>query len=363
MSHAVNFLGVERQCERSHRHTRMAAWKVILGLAAVLWSGGPCLAQHSEVPVVVIRTLPGKSSQPASQPKRSAASSRRSRTVRARSSYRRPRAAVVASTPPRSSPRLGRTTPGATPTRDASAAKSPQARPRRLAVATGPSVRSRPATRQLKPRSERHEEPVERRSPQRQTRVAWSHQAGDGAIADRRREGRRSSLLAATRGRSPVSLNAEGYALLRRGRFADAEAPLRAAVRLRPNFGYALYNLGWSLLGQGKAREAVEPLRESAALQPGRWEPLQKLSEAYAQIGNEELSFETRARARDLRSGSDRRGRRTQLNLAPGGTQLAVRTLLGDAAWVGSTNRREDQYLQERQEFRLREESARTDGR
>lgn len=168
-------------------------------------------------------------------------------------------------------------------------------------------------------------------------------------------------MAAATGGRGAVQLNAQGFALLRRGRYADAESPLRAAVRLRPNYPYALYNLGCSLLGQGKAREAVDPLRESAALQPNRWEPLQKLAEAYAELGNRDMAFETRARARELRGNGDRRGRRTDSTPDIKGPQMAVHTMLGDDAWVGSTNRREDQYLQERQEWRLREATGAID--
>lgn len=151
----------------------------------------------------------------------------------------------------------------------------------------------------------------------------------------------------------PVALNAQGYALLKRGRFSEAETPLRAAVRLRPNYAYALYNLGWCLLEQGRVRDAIEPLRESAALQPDRWEPQQKLSEAYAQLGNHDLAFEARARARELRGSS--RGRRTQARPGHPATQVAVRMMLGDSAWVGSTDQREAQYLQERQEWRLKE--------
>jgi predicted Zn-dependent protease len=141
--------------------------------------------------------------------------------------------------------------------------------------------------------------------------------------------------------------------LLKRGRFSEAEAPLRTAVRLRPSYGYALYNLGWCLLEQSRAREAIEPLRESAALQPGRWEPQQKLSEAYVQLGNHDLAFEARARARELRGAT--RGRRAQVRPKGPATQVAVRMMVGDSAWVGSTDRREARYLQERQEWRLQE--------
>jgi tetratricopeptide (TPR) repeat protein len=178
-------------------------------------------------------------------------------------------------------------------------------------------------------------------------------------VTERKPVARREPNVASTGGRSARSLNAEGFALLRRGRYAEAEEPLRAAVRLKSDYAYALYNLGWSLLEQGKAREAIEPLRDAAALQPNRWEPLQKLSEAYSQIGNRDLAFEARAKAREIKG--DRRERRTRANPVRG-ARMAVRTMLGDAAWVGSTNRREDQYLQERQDFQLRQ-TAKADDR
>jgi tetratricopeptide (TPR) repeat protein len=159
-------------------------------------------------------------------------------------------------------------------------------------------------------------------------------------------------------GTSITALNSRAYGLLRRGRYAEAEPLLRQALRANPNYAYALYNLGWSLVGQGKGREAIEPLRESAALQPGRWEPQQRLSEAYEQIGNSVLAFEARARARELR------GSRRRALAIPGrqkvdrpGPRVAVRMQIGETAWVGSTDRREAEYLRARQEWRAEQQT------
>lgn len=332
------------------RHTTVAAsrvsnWKCIAGLLPLLiGSAGPCLAQGSEAPVVVIRTLPGKSAQPQANRKVTPRPAPRSRTAGVRSTYRRPK---IATEPAIRQPRLA----------DAGrATASSGSGPRR-------GVQKSVSTTHRRSRVAR----AERRSPivsasKRDTRTR-ERRLGSAPVAStsrtessmKRTETRSKRIAAAPSGSSATRLNAQGYALLRRGRYSDAESPLRAAVRLRPSYAYALYNLGCSLLGQGKAREAVDPLRESAALQPNRWEPLQKLAEAYAELGNRDMAFEARARARELRGSGDHRGRRTDSTSPVKGPQMAVHTMLGDNAWVGSTNRREDQYLQERQEWRFRE--------
>lgn len=110
----------------------------------------------------------------------------------------------------------------------------------------------------------------------------------------------------------PVSLNGRAYRLQKRGRHAEAEPLLRRAVELKPDYAYANYNLGWSLVEQGKALEALRPLRRSAAMQPGRWEPYQRLSEAYALIGEAE-----KAAAFALRAQSLRKGRRSAASTPP----------------------------------------------
>lgn len=107
-------------------------------------------------------------------------------------------------------------------------------------------------------------------------------------------------------GESPVSLNARAYRLQKRGRHATAEPLLRRALELKPHYPYAMYNLGWSLVAQGKAREALGPLHQTAALQPQRWEPYQRMSEAYAQLGLPEKAAAYAIKADALRKGHRR---------------------------------------------------------
>jgi Flp pilus assembly protein TadD len=101
--------------------------------------------------------------------------------------------------------------------------------------------------------------------------------------------------------RSAEALNAQGYRLLRQGRYRDAEPLLREAVRLKPGYAYAQYNLGWSLVAQGKAREALKPLHTTARQQPRRWEPQRRLAQAYQQLGESEKARAHSSRAQALR--------------------------------------------------------------
>jgi len=105
-----------------------------------------------------------------------------------------------------------------------------------------------------------------------------------------------------------ATLNSRAYQLQRQGRHREAEALLRQAVKRDPRHPYAQYNLGWSLVEQGKAREALDPLRRTASQQPGRWEPQERLAQAYRQLGDREKAAQAEARARALRSGRRARG-------------------------------------------------------
>jgi predicted Zn-dependent protease len=100
---------------------------------------------------------------------------------------------------------------------------------------------------------------------------------------------------------SAVALNARAYRLQRTGRHTEAEPLLREAVKRRPGYAYAQYNLGWSLVAQGKPREALGPLRRTAAQQPHRWEPQYRLGQAYEQLGEMEKARAAYARASALR--------------------------------------------------------------
>jgi hypothetical protein len=123
----------------------------------------------------------------------------------------------------------------------------------------------------------------------------------------RRRSTRRfaasSTETRVARREGPVTLNGRAYRLQRRGRHAEAEPLLRRALELNPDFSYALYNLGWSLVAQGRAREALEPLKRTVAMQPRRWEPYQRLSEAYSQLGEAEKAAAYARDASFLRTG------------------------------------------------------------
>jgi len=357
MAGAFGSVGIP-DCEHSIPIRRgLRSWFAAIG-AAVALTGSmvPCRAQGVDAPVVVIRTLPGNTPKQATKPKAAARSQQPS--VKTKSSSPALKEATSAPAPPRRRRRVVRTRPAIEPAPRVAEAR-PQPRSRHTPADDVSSVRSVQRTKRKRPAAEESDRRVAQDLSQPTGRSARRKRP---EAMDDRQSKRPEPPVTQTARRGARSLNAEGYALLRRGRYAEAEEPLRAAVRMKSNYGYALYNLGWSLLAQGKAREAIEPLRDAAALQPNRWEPLQKLSEAYSQIGNHDLAFEARAKARELRGDSDRRSPRTQVKPSRG-AQMAVRALLGDAAWVGSTNRREDQYLQERQEFRLRLETAQADQR
>ena len=123
---------------------------------------------------------------------------------------------------------------------------------------------------------------------------------------------RKASPSRSRAGESASTLNLRAYRLQRAGRHAEAEPLLRRALFLHPDYAYALYNLGWSLLEQGRPREALPFLQRTGALQPHRWEPQQRLSEAYAAVGNREASAIAAARAQRLRSGRPSRQSRTE---------------------------------------------------
>jgi serine/threonine-protein kinase len=72
-------------------------------------------------------------------------------------------------------------------------------------------------------------------------------------------------------------LNDEGYALINRGRYADAVPLLQRAVaalrrtgRADPYNAYANYNLGYALLQLGRCRAAIPPLKMANRLETAR---------------------------------------------------------------------------------------------
>lgn len=143
-----------------------------------------------------------------------------------------------------------------------------------------------------------------------------------------------------------AGLNAIGFRLIRQGRYAEAEPYLRRAVARDPNYAYAQYNLGWSLLAQGKASQALGPLQHSAAQQPERWEPQEKLAEAYRRLADEDRAAAASSRARHLR-----RHRQSGYAFPAVGVRsaqiLPIRSAVDSGSWRGSTDRKEERYLTE----------------
>jgi len=144
-------------------------------------------------------------------------------------------------------------------------------------------------------------------------------------------------------------LNSEAHRLQRQGRHQEAEPLLREALRKRPDYPYAEYNLGWSLVRQGKSRDAVLYLKKSSQAQPRRWEPLDKLADAYQQLGDRKKAEAARSRAQELK-GTPRRKKDHVGDRASGG-EPEVRSAVAPAAWQQSTDRREEAWFQERREL------------
>jgi len=71
-----------------------------------------------------------------------------------------------------------------------------------------------------------------------------------------------------------TKLNLEGYALIQKGDYQNAEAVLRQAVQTFPNqttapaYKFALYNLGHVLRRTGRPKEALGYLEKAAKLDP-----------------------------------------------------------------------------------------------
>ena len=61
-----------------------------------------------------------------------------------------------------------------------------------------------------------------------------------------------------------------GFALLKRGKHAEAEAACRRAIALQPDHAEAHRNLGLALLWQGKLEEAEAALRQALTLTRAR---------------------------------------------------------------------------------------------
>src|SRR5215204_908175 len=81
------------------------------------------------------------------------------------------------------------------------------------------------------------------------------------------------------------SLNARAETAIDAGRFAEAVEPLRQALKLKPDFADAHYNLGFALHSLGQSAEAVEPLRRATQLDPADADAPVYLGAALAKLG------------------------------------------------------------------------------
>lgn len=200
----------------------------------------------------------------------------------------------------------------------------------------GPGVQSRPRSTPTRARSR----VAATRSTYRRSKPAA---ASPKRVASKSRARMRSARAASTpRRETAESLNLRAYRLQKQGRHAEAEPLLREALRKRPEFPYAQYNLGWSLVSQGKPGEAILYLKKTSRAQPDRYEPLDKLAEAYERLGKKSDAERARAKAKALRKS---RGKER----AAGGERAKV--AVAPVAWRQSTDHREDAWLRERREL------------
>lgn len=151
-----------------------------------------------------------------------------------------------------------------------------------------------------------------------------------------------------------ITLNSRAHRLQRQGRHEEAEPLLREALRKKPDYAYAQYNLGWSLVQQGKSKEAVLYLKRSSEAQPKRWQPLDKLAEAYEQMGQKRKAEEARQRVEELRGDRHRRsgrGKERAKTTEEGARPVKeIRSAVAPSAWQQSTDRREEAWFQEKRE-------------
>jgi len=91
----------------------------------------------------------------------------------------------------------------------------------------------------------------------------------------------------------------------RRGRLAEAEAPLREAIRVSPREASAHYNLGLLLAERGKPAEARDALRRALELDPRNAAAAYNLAVLVAEAGPKEAAALS-ARAATIAPGDPR---------------------------------------------------------
>ncbi|HMI40326.1 MAG TPA: tetratricopeptide repeat protein [Sphingomicrobium sp.] len=122
-------------------------------------------------------------------------------------------------------------------------------------------------------------------------------------VASLSRDPAADRLFAAAAARTPSLPSAQtmwAEALVRLGRFAQAETHAREALKLGPNSAEAGFWLGEALLGQGKAREAVASF-DAAARQEPHWGRVQiKLGSALWMAGDKKGAVAALTAARSM---------------------------------------------------------------
>lgn len=92
-------------------------------------------------------------------------------------------------------------------------------------------------------------------------------------------------------------LNDVGLALAMRGKFEQAAAYYRRALRIRPDFAEARSNLGWALFKQGEPERALAMLRQAVELKPALPSPHNNMGWIYYQQGRLVEAIEAFGRA------------------------------------------------------------------
>lgn len=75
---------------------------------------------------------------------------------------------------------------------------------------------------------------------------------------------------------------------MKQDRFAEALGPLRASLRIKPDYAGACVALGKALMGMEKYGEAVDELLKCIVRNPNHPQPHLLLSQVYFRMGDEE---------------------------------------------------------------------------
>ena len=130
-----------------------------------------------------------------------------------------------------------------------------------------------------------------------------------GALTARRNADYRSATAlwgdtAAKQPDNPSAQNDLGVALVQEGRFEEAVAHYREALRLRPGFAEAENNLGIALVQTGRAAEALPHYEQALRLEPGYAEAESGFGTALVQAGRPQEAVAHFERAIRLKPGA-----------------------------------------------------------